>query len=93
MKYNIPVELQNKLEKEAEFGLFFACLPIALNEANLLRNEGCSVTDLQNKKSYPRHHWIRWKDSEIDYEDDNSDEYTFSQRLWAIAMINKPKNI
>ena len=98
MKYNIPIELQNKLEKESEFGLFFACLSIGLNEAEVLREEGCDVTDLQNKNSYPRHHWIKWKKSEIECEDielldENSGNYTFSQRLWIIAMKHKPKNI
>ena len=98
MKYNIPIELQTKLEKEAEFGLFFACLSIGLNDSELLRKECCDVTDLQNSKSYPRYHWIRWKESEIEHEniqllDENSDDYSFSQRLWIIAMKHKPKNI
>lgn len=88
------VSLEEKLQSEAEFGLFFAHQKITQTKAKNLRDEGLSVTDLHITRSSPRLHYISWKEAKVDCLDvhsldETSNQYTLAQKLWIISMKNK----
>ena len=90
----VIAHLEEKLESEAEFGLFFANFKIGLNKANELRSKGLSVTDSKEVNYFPRLHRICWKDAKVECTDvhsldENSSEYNLAQKLWIITMKNK----
>lgn len=92
----ITATIEERMISEAEFGLFFAYLKIGLNKAKELREKGCIVTDSKEVKSSPRFHRISWKDAKVECKDvnlldENSDKYTFAQKLWIISMKNQSK--
>lgn len=87
--------VEEKLESEANFGLFTAYLKIGKIKANELRENGCEVTDLKEVNYFPRLHRISWKEARVECMDVNSlDEkdlkYSFAQKLWIISMKHKP---
>lgn len=89
--------VEEKLYSEAEFGLFFAYQKITKTKANELRTKGLQVADCNNARSFPRLHYISWKNAKVDCEDISSldekfDEYTLAQKLWIVSMKNQPKN-
>ena len=90
----IMATVEDKMKSEAEFGLFFADFKIGKNKANELREEGFSVTDSKEVNCFPRLHHISWKKAKVECEnvnllDENSNEYTFAQKLWIISMRNQ----
>lgn len=92
----IMAPVEERMISEAEFGLFFAYLKIGLNKAKELREKGCIVTDSKEVNNFPRFHRISWKDAKVECEDvnsldENSDKYTFAQKLWIISMKNQSK--
>lgn len=92
----IMATIEERMASEAEFGLFYAYLKIGKNKANELREKGCNVLDSKEVNYFPRYHHISWKDSMVECKDvnlldENSDEYTFAQKLWIISMKNQPK--
>lgn len=92
----ISATVEERMKSEAEFGLFFAYLKIGLNKAKELREKGCIVTDSKEVNYFPRFHRISWKDAKVECEDvnlldENSDKYTFAQKLWIISMKNQSK--
>ena len=92
----IMAPVEERMISEAEFGLFFAYLKIGLNKAKELREKGCIVTDSKEVNYFPRFHRISWKDAKVECEDvnsldENSDKYTFAQKLWIISMKNQSK--
>lgn len=93
---SISATVEERMLSEAEFGLFFADLKIGKNKANELRKVGCNVIDSKESNYYPRFHHISWKEATVNCEDvnlldENSNEYTFAQKLWIISMKNQPK--
>lgn len=92
----ISATVEERMESEAEFGLFFADLKIGLNKAKELRKKGFSVTDSKEAKHFPRFHHISWKEARVECDDvhkldEKSDQYTLAQKLWIISMKNQPK--
>lgn len=92
----IMAPIEERMISEAEFGLFFAYLKIGLNKAKELREKGCIVTDSKEVNYFPRFHRISWKDAKVECEDvnsldENSDKYSFAQKLWIISMKNQSK--
>lgn len=92
----ILATVEERMESEAEFGLFFADLKIGKNKAIELREKGLNVLDSKEINHFPRFHHISWKEAIVECEDvnsldENSDEYTLAQKLWIISMKNKPK--
>lgn len=92
----ISATIEERLESEAEFGLFFADFKIGKNKSNELRNQGCNVLDSKESNYFPRFHHISWKNAKVECEDVNlldekSDKYTLAQKLWIISMKNQPK--
>ena len=92
----ILATVEERMESEAEFGLFFADLKIGKNKANELREKGFDVLDSKKVNYFPRFHHISWKDAMVECKnvnllDENSNEYTFAQQLWIISMKNQPK--
>jgi len=93
---SILATIEERLESEAEFGLFFADFKIGKNKANELREQGCNVLDSKQFNYYPRIHHISWKHamvecSDVNLLDEKSDKYTLAQKLWIISMKNQPK--
>ncbi len=89
--------VEEKLYSEAEFGLFFAYQKMTKSKANELRTNGLQVADCNDARSFPRLHYISWKNAKVDCEDissldEKSDEYTLAQKLWIVSMKNQPKN-
>lgn len=92
----ILATIEEKMKSEAEFGLFFADLKIGLNKSNSLREQGFEVEDLKEDNYFPRLHHISWKNAKVECMDvnsldENSSEYSFSQKLWIISMKNQAK--
>ena len=92
----ITATIEERILSEAEFGLFFADLKIGKNKANDLRQKGCDILDSKEANSFPRFHHISWKNAKVECEDvnlldENSNEYTFAQKLWIISMKNQSK--
>ena len=94
MRTLIPVE--EKMISEAQFGLYNLYYIITKKKADELRNQGFIVTDSKESNSFPRLHKIDWSKAcvgKFDYEnvsklDENSDEYTFPQKLYIISYKN-----
>ena len=89
--------VEDKLYSEAEFGLFFAYQKITKKKADELRTNGLQVADCNDSRSFPRLHYISWKNAKVNCEDvssldEKSDEYTLAQKLWIVSMKNQPKN-
>ncbi len=87
---------EERMESEAEFGLFFTDLKIGKKKAIELREKGLNVTDSKEVKSFPRLHHISWKEAMVECDDvqnldEKSDKYTLAQKLWIISMKNQPK--
>ena len=92
----INATIEQRMESEAEFGLFFADLKIKKNKVNDLRSQGFEVLDSKEIKRFPRFHHISWKNTTVECNDVNlldekSDKYTLAQKLWIISMKNQPK--
>lgn len=92
----IRTTVEERMESEADFGLFFANLKIGKNKANSLRDQGFEVMDSKETKAFPRLHRISWKQAILECKDvrsldENSNEYTFAQKLWIISMKNQLK--
>lgn len=90
----IMATVEERMESEAEFGLFFADLKIGKNKAKELRNEGLRVADSKEVNYFPRLHHISWKEAIVECDDvqkldENSNEYTLAQKLWIISMKNQ----
>lgn len=90
--------IEEKMKSEAEFGLFFADLNIRLKKANSLREQGFEVADSKEVNYFPRLHHISWKKAKVECMDvnsldENSNEYTFAQKLWIISMKNQAKTV
>lgn len=83
------VTLEERMQSEAEFGLFYYYAEISKRKAEELRKEGLDVRDSKEKKTYPRLHRISWEwsgvEGEISTLDENSEEYSFAKKLWIIA--------
>lgn len=89
MSYTVTVE--KKLEDVAKLGLFFDNPKIGKNKAKCLQEEGCEVTDSKEYNYFPREHRVSWKEAKVECEDvtkldENSDEYSFAQKLWILSM-------
>lgn len=92
----INATIEQRMESEAEFSLFFADFKIGKNKANELRSQGLEVLDLKETNYFPRVHHISWKNAIVDCEDVNlldekSENYTLAQKLWIISMKHQPK--
>lgn len=93
----ILATVEERIESEAEFGLFFANLKIGKNKATELLGKGLVVTDSKESNYFPRLHHISWKDAKVEIKesintlDEDSKEYTLAQKLWIISMKNQPK--
>ena len=92
----ISATIEERMKSDAYFGLFFADLKIGKTKANELRENGFYVLDSKEAKNFPRFHHISWKNAKVECEDvnlldENSNEYTFAQKLWIISMKNQPK--
>lgn len=88
----IATLLEDILKSEAEFGLFYCRAKIGKNKAIELRKQGFQVTDMKVSMSYPRLHYISWKNSKVSINLRNVNNLTFAQQLWIISMKNQPKN-
>ena len=94
MRTLIPVE--EKMVSEAQFGLYCLYYIITKKKAAELRDQGFIVTDSKESNHFPRLHKIDWSKAcvgKFDYEDvtkldENSDEYTFPQKLYIISYKN-----
>ena len=88
------MNIEQQMEAEAEFGLFFAYLKITKTKADELRRKGLNVTDSKESKKFPRLHRIAWENSHVDGNVYNLDErdikYSLSQKLWIISMKSLP---
>lgn len=87
--------VEEKLESEANFGLFTAYLKIGKIKANELRQNGLEVTDLKEFNYFPRVHRISWKEARVECKDvksldENDSKYSFAQKLWILSMKNQP---
>ena len=92
----ILATVEEKLESEAEFGLFIANFKIGKVKAQSLRDQGCIVTDSKEVNYFPRLHRISWKSAKVECNniqelDEKSETYTLAQKLWIISMKNQPK--
>lgn len=92
----ITATVEQRMESEAEFGLFFADLKIGKNKANELREKGFDVLDSKKVNYFPRFHHISWKEAmvacdDVQKLDEKSDQYTLAQKLWIISMKSQPK--
>ena len=90
----ILATVEERMESEAEFGLFFADLKIGKKKAIELREKGLNVRDSKEVNYFPRFHHISWKDAMVECDDvkkldEKSDEYTLAQKLWITAMKNQ----
>lgn len=95
MKIITPVE--ERIKTDAMYGIFFAHVKISKTKAEVLRQEGLTVTDLHDSNKFPRTHYISWKEAKVECEDvsalnEKSDTYTFAQQLWIISKKSQPKS-
>lgn len=86
--------LEQKMEFEANWGLFCCYEKISFQKARQLRKRGFEVTDSKDSKNSPRTHRIAWKNAVIQCENVHALNpenycYTFPQKLWIIAMQNR----
>lgn len=92
----MTIEVEEKMISEAEFGLYNLYYKITKKKADELRKQGFVVTDSKESRNFPRLHKIDWSKAcigKFDYEDvsklnENSDEYTFPQKLYIISYKN-----
>ena len=95
----ISATIEERLESEAEFGLFFAYLKIGKNKAKELQDKGFEIIDSVEVNYFPRIHLISWQNTtvkeckDVQLLNENDPKYSFAQKLWIISMKNQPKTI
>ena len=92
----ISATVEERMESEAYWGLFFANLKIGKYKAEELRSKGFTVTDSKEVNFFPRKHHVSWKNAMVECDnvnelDENCEDYSLAQRFWIISMKNKPK--
>lgn len=85
--------LEETMNSEAEFGLFYAYSKISHQRTIELRKQGFIVTDSLESCKFPRLHRICWAQAVVETTDvkslnENDDCYTPAQKLWIISMKN-----
>lgn len=90
----IVLPINERMKSEAEFGLFHVYTKLTKKKAEDFREEGFIVVDSKEVNYYPRFHKISWEHAsvtgKIESLDENSEEYSFPQKLWITAT--KVKN-
>lgn len=91
---SITATIEEIMETEANFGLFHCYSKIGMKKAVALREKGFEVTDSKEVNYFPRIHKISWKESivvsdDVTSLDENSEEFTFPQKLWIISSKEK----
>ena len=85
---------QGMMQTAAKEGKFMAKVNLSKVLPPALQDSGFNITDLKDFTYFPRPHSVSWENAAVECEDvtlldENSDEYTFAQKLWIITMKSK----